>query len=596
MTNDAHPPPALGSPAACNWASQDAWCILHTAFGQGAHFLRTWAAWRRDPLRPRMLHYVALTPHVPHMPDGPHLPAEPATRALALALQAQCAGLLPGQHRLCFEDGQVLLTLCIGPTLALLRQQQFEADGVVLAQAQVPATPDLGTPYSWDDWAVKALARCCRRGTQLVLLQPAPGVQQSLRQCGFVLQEPPTDISGNGAAAAQAQHGVFEPRWEVKTTREPWRRARAAPQTCAVIGAGLAGASVAASLARRGWQVQVLDLASSPAAGASALPVGLAVPHVSVDDCVLSRLSRSGVRLSLQQAALLLAQGQDWAPSGVHEYLFDDAAPQPLPPRWHSHAGWIKPGALVRAWLAHPAIQFHGGVPVHDLRRSAAGWTLLDCAGQDITTVARVVLANATGALPLLRQVQVSQPALPLGLHQLPAVYGVRGLVSWAAHAAPEPRPFPSGPVNGSGSLIPFVPFEDGARWFVGASYQPLGPPEWPDDKNHGANVLRLEKLQPALCEALAPVFESGALNAWKGVRCVTADRLPLVGSLQDEDGSLWICAGMGSRGLSHAPLCAELLAAQWAGEPLPIEASLAQALVARRQRSAEHDKPQATD
>jgi len=34
---------------------------------------------------------------------------------------------------------------------------------------------------------------------------------------------------------------------------------------------------------------------------------------------------------------------------------------------------------------------------------------------------------------------------------------------------------------------------------------------------------------------------------------------------------------------LSHAPLCAELLAAQWAGEPLPIEASLAQALQARR-------------
>ena len=585
MTNDA-PSPADARQDSANhgadhWAGQDAWCLLHTAFGQGAHFLHTWAAWRADPLRPRMLHYVALTPHapdVPHPPAGggwPPLPADPVARALAL--QTQCAGLVPGQHRLCFEDGQVLLTLCIGPAQALLREQQFEADGVVLAQAQ----PDGCTPDPWDDWAVKALVRCCRRGTQLTLWQPQPGVQHSLRQCGFVLQEPPDGIATDCVAAVQTQHGVFDPRWELKTTREPWRRARAAPQSCAVIGAGLAGASVAASLARRGWQVQVLDQADSPAAGASGLPVGLAAPHVSVDDCVLSRLSRSGVRLSLQQARQLLIAGQDWAPSGVHEYLFDEQAPQPT--RWHRHAAWIKPGALVRAWLGQPGIQFRGGVQVQTLQRDAAGWTLLDPAGQAITTATRVVLANATGALPLLQRTQAAQPDLPLGWHQLPAVYGVRGLVSWAAHDAPEPRPFPPGPVNGSGSLIPHVPYDGDTRWFVGASYQPLGPPEWPDDKNHGANVLRLEKLQPALFEALTPVFEAGALQAWKGVRCVTADRLPMVGSLQDEDQSLWMCAGMGSRGLSHAPLCAELLAAQWAGEPLPIEASLAQALQARR-------------
>jgi len=577
MTNDAPSPADSRLDAADRWAgcgtsaNRGAWCVLHTAFGQGAHFLHTWAAWRADPLRPPRLHYVALAPQAPLWEGVPHPAHAPVPDELVQALQAQCGGLVPGQHRLVFEGGQVLLTLCIGPTQALLREQQFEADAVVLAHP--PGQPDLGD--GWDDWAVKALVRCCRRGTRLTLWQPQPGVQHSLRQCGFVLQDVADD--------RQPQQGVFDPRWELKTTREPWRRARAAPQSCAVIGAGLAGASVAASLARRGWQVQVLDQGSHPAAGASGLPVGLAVPHVSVDDCVLSRLSRSGVRLSLQQARQLLIAGQDWAPSGVQEYLFDVHAAQPT--RWHGHAAWIKPGALVRAWLQQPGIQFRGGIQVQNLQRSAAGWTLLDPAGRAITTVARVVLANATGALPLLQRVQAAQPALALGLHQLPAVYGVRGLVSWAVHDVPETRPFPPGPVNGSGSLIPHVPLDGGACWFVGASYQPLGPPEWPDDKNHGANVLRLEKLQPALFEALTPVLEAGALQAWKGVRCVTADRLPMVGSLQDLDQSLWMCAGMGSRGLSHAALCAELLAAQWAGESLPMEASLAQALHARRRR-----------
>jgi tRNA 5-methylaminomethyl-2-thiouridine biosynthesis bifunctional protein len=174
-----------------------------------------------------------------------------------------------------------------------------------------------------------------------------------------------------------------------------------------------------------------------------------------------------------------------------------------------------------------------------------------------------------------------------IGLGRLPAVHAVRGLVSWARHDKPEHRPFPEKPLNGNGSLIAWVPQGDDWCWYLGASYQPQSQVEWPDDKNHGANVLRLEKLAPELCEALTPVFEAGALQAWKGVRCVTADRLPVVGSVlssEPADGSgLWVCAGVGSRGLSHAPLCAELLAAQWAGEPWPIEAGLAESLQAQR-------------
>lgn len=518
-----------------------------------------------------MLHYVAMAGHVP-TPQGRQTETDdPKMEALTQALQAQCAGLRAGQHRLCFDSGRVLLTLCIGPRLAVLRQQQFEADVVILA-------PVATATEGWDEWDVKALVRCCRRGTRLELICLQPSLPQWLRQCGFEF-----DVLG---AAAVPRSGVFNPRWELKSTREPWRAARTTPQNCAVIGAGISGASVAASLARRGWQVQVFDGSSTPAGGASGLPVGLAVPHVSVDDCVLSRLSRVGVGLALRQAHELLEQGQDWAPSGVHEHRFDEHATSPLPALWHTRAGWIKPGALVRAWLAQSGVHFHGGMQVQDLRRTAQGWTLLGANGQTLATAHRVVLANASGALPLLQQVQVSQPTLALRLDQLPAVYSVRGQVSWAVHESPERRPFPAGPVNGNGSLIPFVPFGDEQRWFVGASYQPWGKPEWPDDKNHGANVLRLDKLLPALSAALAPVFEAGALQAWKGVRCVTADRLPMVGSVLDDDPSLWICAGMGSRGLGHAPLCAELLAAQWAGEPLPIDAALAQCVNARRHRT----------
>ena len=65
----------------------------------------------------------------------------------------------------------------------------------------------------------------------------------------------------------------------------------------------------AASLARRGWQVQVLDAATAPAGGASGLPLGLFAPHLSPDDNVFSRVSRSGVRAMLQQSQALLQPG-----------------------------------------------------------------------------------------------------------------------------------------------------------------------------------------------------------------------------------------------------------------------------------------------
>jgi tRNA 5-methylaminomethyl-2-thiouridine biosynthesis bifunctional protein len=88
------------------------------------------------------------------------------------------------------------------------------------------------------------------------------------------------------------------------------------------------------------------------------------------------------------------------------------------------------------------------------------------------------------------------------------------------------------------------------------------------------------------VAQALAPQFAQGQVQAWQGVRCVTHDRLPLVGPLDEvASPTLWLCAGMGARGLSFSALCAELLAAELGGEPLPLESSLARALGTRRRQ-----------
>lgn len=573
----AEPAPAhllQGGELPTAWAGQSAWRILETRFGEGLRFLRCWQAWRDDPLRPQMLHYVSLTAAPPQIDELLSSAASfPELQELVRELAPQWGELLPGFHRLTLDGGRVLLTLCVGGDfLTLLREQQFAADSVYLE-------PDHATSsrqQALNIWTVKALARCCRRGTQLVSTADTAAMRADLTQCGFDLVVSPT-----GAQTAPLS-GQFNPRWTIKNNRARSSPHAVAVGTCAVIGAGLAGASVAAALARRGWQVRVLDQGDAPATGASGLPVGLVIPHVSADDCALSRLSRAGVRLMLQQARSLLQQGQDWNASGTMEYRVD--GDPGLPPIWHSQAAWLKPAPLVRAWLAQPGVTFQGGARVATLRQSGNEWELLDPRSNCLGRASRVVFANAAGVLPLLDALQTALPSLNIQRDQWPAIHGVRGQLSWAMHPGAPDAAFPATPVNGAGSVIPVVPVQGGTAWFVGSSYQPDSQPASPDEKNHASNFGRLHRLLPELGRVLAQQFASGPINAWKGTRCVTSDRLPMVGPLYQADNpTLWICAGMGSRGLSFSVLCAELLAARWGAEPLPLAANLAQALSARR-------------
>lgn len=584
------------------WQQLPTWRILDTDFDDARTFLNTWKAWQRDARRPHTLNYVALCEQpaaAEELLRG--CESDPELATLARELGAHWFGMLPGFHRFLLAKGQVVLTLCVGEPVGLLRAQQFEADAVVLYATQI------GTVNP--SWFLKALAHCCRRGTQFAVHHrigaDVASSESALAQCGFVLSLSKSEASQTGQIE---RTGHFDPPWILKATRHD--RSAALPiERCAVIGAGLSGACVAAALARRGWQVQVLDQATMPAAGASGLPVGLVAPHVSSDDCALSRLSRAGVRLMLQQARELLEIDQDWAPSGVLErqvagtpklpkswppagqqwcenYRKSDST-QPLGPGvWHRQGAWIKPAALVKACLSQPGITFQPHAHVTDLRRQNGVWELLDPTGAVLYTAEQVVFANASGAFQLLQQMQ-QQPHISYDFKQhLPATQSMRGVLSWDVHQAFIDASFPPFPVNGSGSIVPRVPLGSELAWFIGSSYQPEQQPERSDQDNHAGNLEHLQQLLPPLAQQLANAFEAGTPKAWRGTRCVTADRLPAVGPLASvAQPNLWLCAGMGSRGLSFSVLCAELLAARLGAEPLPIEAKLAQSLSALRKR-----------
>lgn len=592
---------------ATDWQGAPCWRVLDTCFSDGRFFFAAWQRWRDDVHAPQTLHYVALCASAPVAQQlTSACQQQLGQTSLADDLAPHWFGLLRSFHRFLLADGRVILTVCVGDAIASLRQQDFAADALIVS---LDAPAQAGALDLREIWSAKALASCCRRGTRLLAHgRESVDWTQSLgvlRQCGFAV-ETPASVDTQLACAL----GQFAPEWTLKSSRR--QRALARPiQRCAVIGAGLAGASVAAALARRGWQVQVVDQAAAPAAGASGLPVGLVVPHVSSDDCQLSRLSRAGVRLMLQEVQRCLQPGTDWEACGVLERQIDGTprlaadwpragqewsqASNQAPDKrfdhlgealWHPRAAWIKPAALVRAWLGHSGVEFIGNSQVSALRKDGAVWELLDKTGAVCAQAEQVVIANACGARTLLQHAAAHHPALANALRHLPPMQGMRGLLSWGMHEhTPVPQgAFPEVPVNGSGALVAHIPLDQGLAWFMGSSYQPATQEERSDEDNHRRNLGHLQQLLPSLAHALAPTFQGKAVRAWKNERCVALDRLPLVGPLEEGDASgLWLCAAMGSRGLSFSVLCAELLAARMGAEPLPLPVKMAQALHALR-------------
>ncbi len=337
----------------------------------------------------------------------------------------------------------------------------------------------------------------------------------------------------------------------------------------AVIGAGIAGASVAHALAQRGHTVTVFEAADAPAQGASGNHVGVFRPLPSLDDSRLSRLLRAGFLRGRQLFTTLPEARLGWtgalhiARDPKHEATQQRiAANQPadfcrdfcrfvsraeasalagwpveLGGWWFPQAGWINPPSLVRALLAGLDVRYGQRID-----------RLADLDAEDI------VLANGYEA-----------PALVPDF-KLPIRAG-RGLVSHIPESATPPFQIVA---TRLGYVTPAV---DGIRC-AGATSQLNELDAAPRLDDHIENLQRLDMLLPGFGKALDPA----TLNGRVSFRPMSPDRLPIVGPLSASEG-LWISGGFGARGLVFASICAELLACQISGEPLPLESDLVAAV-----------------
>ncbi|MDH5210882.1 MAG: tRNA (5-methylaminomethyl-2-thiouridine)(34)-methyltransferase MnmD, partial [Betaproteobacteria bacterium] len=142
------------------WRGARRFTILETGFGFGLSFLATWDAWREDAARPARLHYVSVEKHPFTTQDLAVLHAPHAEfAALSEELRSAWPLLVPGLHRLEFENGRVVLTLAFGDAAALVPQLRLAADAIYLDGFAPAKNPDL-----WSSELLKSVARLAAPG------------------------------------------------------------------------------------------------------------------------------------------------------------------------------------------------------------------------------------------------------------------------------------------------------------------------------------------------------------------------------------------------------------------------------------------------
>jgi tRNA 5-methylaminomethyl-2-thiouridine biosynthesis bifunctional protein len=558
------------------WAGAPRFTILEAGFGFGLAFLAAWQAWREDPRRCARLHFVSVEKHPFGAQDLAVLHAPYAELApLSAELRDAWPLLVPGMHRLEFEQGRVVLTLAFGDATRLLPHLRLAADAVFL-DGFAPAK----NPEMWSAELMKAVARLCAPGATAATWSVAAGVREALRAAGFV---------------AEKRRG-FARKSEMLVARFVPPRSLRRPQPCpaeksaAVVGAGIAGAAVCERLAARGWEVTLVERHHAPAQEASGNHAGAFHPIVTVDDSHTARLSRAAFSWLLEHWRQLDAIGAspEWARCGLLQLARDareDAAQRAalaalaLPHDyaqaldaaqasacagvrvaagglWFPEGGWIRPASLASALIERSAARVLYGREVAALERAGPRWVLHDRAGDTIVEAGAVVLANADDALRLAPSPHVRLRKVRGQISHLPPIRALKAVV-----------------LRG-GMALPAI---DGVS-VAGASFDLDDEDRALRADSHAGNLERLERLIPGAARGLDPAKLAGRV----GFRTVAQDRLPLIGAL-DGAPALYGAFAYGSRGLLWAGMGAELLASIMDGEPLPLEAPLAAALAPGR-------------
>lgn len=611
-----------GNELPSRWHSHEAqsFCIFETGFGTGLNFLATWQAWLELPQpRPR-LHYIAVEKHPLRLQDLRRAIEQwPELSTLASSLLALYPPAVPGQHRIILAQGKIQLDLWwldVQDTLDDLAGLQRPLIDAWYLDGFAPARNDA----MWSHNVLSLLGPLSRAGATFSTFTAVGQVRRDLAAAGFHVEK----RAGFGrkreclhgrmpdAESTEWEQPVTTP-WDLPALRQP------ASTEAVVIGAGLAGCFTASALARRGFEVTVVESGNVADAGSGNLQgvlyTRLSRRHGALTDFALTSFLYAARYYRELFGGGQLAEGIDGSLCGMFQQTTDSTemafmaeALENLPELaqvlgapaassmlgisqqcagyWFPQSGWLNPQAVCRALLADPRIAVLENSGNVTLVREEDQWVVSE-RGRNLASAPHAVIAAGTGStafdvcqwLPtsIIRGQTTQLPVTPI-FSKLRATLCHSGYIA---------------PATAQGHCI-------------GASFDPQDTEIKLRKADTALNIERLAEAIPDWAAALSalPRDNIGGRVGW---RCASPDYLPMVGPLPDLElfkstysglrrnakqvvpgtapylPGLYLNTGHGSRGLSSTPLAADILASHICNEAPPLERSLGRALAPAR-------------
>ncbi|MEZ3499303.1 bifunctional tRNA (5-methylaminomethyl-2-thiouridine)(34)-methyltransferase MnmD/FAD-dependent 5-carboxymethylaminomethyl-2-thiouridine(34) oxidoreductase MnmC [Pantoea sp. KPR_PJ] len=600
---------------------RDLFIVAESGFGTGLNFLTLWQAFdafqRAQPdATLQRLHFISFEKFPLTQADLIAAHARwPELAPWATQLQQQWPIALPGCQRLLFDGGRVTLDLWLGDINALIEtfddSLHRQVDAWFLDGFAPSKNPDMWTPQLFS-----AMAQLARPGSTFATFTAAGFVRRGLQEAGFNV----TRRKGFGHKREMLSGTLM--RAADLPAAHPWyARPAAKEHEVAIIGGGVASATLALALLRRGWRVTLYCADEAAALGASGNRQGALYPLLNQHDPALARFFPAAFSFARRlYDAVPVHYEHHW--SGVLQLGWDEKSADKIAqmlamalPEAMAHGvsrdeaealaqvelgmggiyyplgGWLSPAELTAGLLAQGESQ---GLRIHWLHRlnrladSDERWTLCFANGSE-TTHHNVVLATGHQLTTLPQSAQLPAYAVSGQVSHVPSTPGLNALQTVLCY---------------DGYLTPVSP-QFGTHC-IGASYH----------RGDTATAYREDDQQQNRTRLIHSLPDSGwpekvdvsAGEARTGVRCATRDHLPMAGALPDYEttlaqyahlseqrargetiaeaphyAGLFVLGALGSRGLCSAPLAAEVLAAQMSGEPQPLDSATLAALSPNR-------------
>lgn len=512
-----------------------------------------------------------------------------------------------GFHHIPLFNHRVVLTLILAEVETGLKQMKAQVDAWSLDGFGLNKNPEI-----WTKAVFQEIEGLSKQGKCFSTFTAAGLVQRGLSEHSFEVEK----VKGH-AQKRESLRGTYAKK-NAFQVKQPWfepPQLKHKTKHAIVVGAGIAGVTTAWALAKRGWQIDLIEQREYIAQEGSGNPIGLLMPRISLDDSVESQFYSAAFFKTIRELRILNHKNSEciWRESGIlqlasskrikrqiNNLKCDPDFAQAVSAEYATQiagieiqndalyfpmAGSLNPLALCHHLVNSTAgrVKLHLNTPVHHLDSHEDQWHIFNQDHQLIASSETLILANALQA----KQFEACD-WLPLS--------AARGQITFISSTSASKNI--RCPICFGGYLLPAT---KGAH-LIGASF--LRGDEKTDlrqaDQEH--NLRQLKKHLPKLFDV-----QTQRLKGRAALRALTPDRMPIVGAVPDHHffktqyhdlqkgkppsnypkarylKGLYLNVGHGTKGFTSSFLSAELIACQLNNEPLPVSIKTQQALLPAR-------------